>query len=393
MTFESLRIDIRCNEHLRSRGITDPTPIQAEAIPVAMTGQDLVAVAQTGTGKTLAFGLPAMTRLADTPRGTTRMLVLIPTRELAQQVHDVLAPLAKMLGLTIACIYGGVGMEPQAQALRRGTTIVIACPGRLLDHINRGNAKLKDVSLLVLDEADRMLDMGFLPDIRRIIGRIPKERQTMMFSATFPTEIARLADSMMHNPARVEVGPVARPVDSVRQVVFAVEKHAKTELLKHLLRKDEVETALVFLRTKHATDRLARVLNSAGFAVEAIHGGQSQNQRNRAIEGFRNGRHRVLVATDVAARGLDVKGISHVVNFDIPATPEDYIHRIGRTARAQAVGDAITFVTPEDALALRDIERVLGKQLERNTWGEKALVIDFVPTRSRIARAIANHRW
>ncbi len=374
MTFESLRIDIRCLEVLQSKGISEPTPIQAKAIPIALEGRDLVAIAQTGTGKTLAFGLPTLTRLAGQPRGKTGMLVLAPTRELVQQVHDVIQPIAKALNLTIACVYGGVGMGPQEQALRRGASIVIACPGRLLDHIGRGNAKFDGLSVLVLDEADRMLDMGFLPDIRRIIGRLPKERQTMMFSATFPTEIARLASSMMHNPERVEASAVARPVEAVRQLVYAVEKHAKTELLKHVLNQEEVGTTLVFLRTKHATERLARVLSKAGFDAESIHGGQSQNQRTRAIEGFKSGKHRILVATDVAARGLDVKGISHVINFDIPATADDYVHRIGRTARAGAEGDAITFVTSEDTAILRSIERAIGVKIDRQNWGEAELI-------------------
>ncbi|MBX3727984.1 MAG: DEAD/DEAH box helicase [Candidatus Sumerlaeia bacterium] len=369
MTFETLRIDVRCQKVLRERGIATPTPIQAQAIPVALTGSDLVAIAQTGTGKTLAFGLPALTRLAGLPRGTTGMVVLAPTRELVQQVHDVLAPIARALGLTTACIYGGVGMQPQTDALRRGASIVIACPGRLLDHMARRNTRFENVSILVLDEADRMLDMGFLPDIRRVLAGLPTERQTMMFSATFPPEIAGLADAMMRHPERVEVGPVARPVDTVRQGVFNVAREEKVDLLKHLLAQDHVGPTIVFARTKRGTDRLARILTTAGFAAESLHGGHSQNQRTRAINGFRNGRHRILVATDVAARGLDVKGISHVVNYDIPVVPEDYIHRIGRTARAQATGEAITFVTPDDTVALRDIERTLGKRLDRQDWG------------------------
>lgn len=368
MSLESLRVDARFHRLLRSKGIETPTPIQAKAIPAALTGGDLVAIAQTGTGKTLAFGLPALTRLAQSPRHGTSMLVLAPTRELAHQVHEVLTPLAKAVGLTTACIYGGVGMAPQTTALRRGANIVVACPGRLLDHMGEGNILLGRVSILVLDEADRMLDMGFLPDIRRILFALPRERQTMMFSATFPPEIARLAATMMRDPARVEAGPVSRPVDSVRQLVYSVSKQDKPTLLKNILRLDEVGSTLVFVRTKRSADKLAKVLLAAGFPVDAIHGDQSQNRRQRSLDGFKSGRHEVLVATDVAARGLDVKGISHVINYDLPGTAEDYVHRIGRTGRADATGDAITFVTHEETQDLRAIERALGRQIERARW-------------------------
>lgn len=364
MSFSDLRIDVRCQSLLRKAGIEVPTPIQREAIPVLLTGADLIGIAQTGTGKTLAFGLPTLTRLAGLPRGTTGMLVLTPTRELCQQVHNVLAPHAKALGLTIACVYGGVGMEPQAAALRRGTSIIVACPGRLLDHMQRGNANFSKVSALVLDEADRMLDMGFLPDLRRIVSKLPTDRQTMMFSATFPTEIAQLAANMQRNPQRVEIGAIARPADTVRQEIVFVSHADKTELLKRILTEDGVGPTIVFLRTKHTTDKLAKVLARDGFSVEAIHGGQSQNRRSRAIEGFRTGRHRILIATDVAARGIDVKGVTHVINYDIPSTPDDYVHRIGRTARAEAEGDAITFVTSEDRAELLAIERAIGFEID-----------------------------
>jgi ATP-dependent RNA helicase RhlE len=372
LTFNTLRIDLRFERILRARGIVDPTPIQTKAIPVALAGQDLVAIAQTGTGKTLAFGLPALMRLADMPRGATGMLILVPTRELARQVDGVLQPFAKTLGLTTACVYGGVGMEGQTAALRRGASIVVACPGRLLDHMHRGNVRFDRLSILVLDEADRMLDMGFLPDIRRILGALPRARQTMMFSATFPAEIAQLAGSMMQRPHRLEAGPVAQPLETVRQGVFTVARDQKMDLLRHILRQGGIGPTLVFLRTKRTTDRVAKALIRDGFSAEAIHGGLSQGRRTQAIDGFRSGRHRVLIATDVAARGLDVKGISHVVNYDIPGTPDDYIHRIGRTARAHASGDAITFVTPDDTEALRDIERALGKRLERTVWSGPA---------------------
>jgi ATP-dependent RNA helicase RhlE len=370
MPFSDLPIDPRCLALLTARGIVEPTPIQAAAIPHAHAGEDLIGIAQTGTGKTLAFGLPALARLAARPRrNSTGMLVLAPTRELAQQVHDVIAPMAVAMGMNAACVYGGVGMEPQVRALRRGTDIIVACPGRLIDHINQRNVRFEELSILVLDEADRMLDMGFLPDIRRVIAALPASRQTMMFSATFPPEIAQLAGSMLRNPRRVEAPRVAKTADAVRQQVYLVARENKGDLLRHILHGVDVGPTIVFMRTKRATDRLARVLSRDGVSADAIHGDQSQGRRTRAIESFRNGRCRVLVATDVAARGIDIKGISHVINYDIPSTPEDYVHRIGRTARAEATGDAITFITPEDMAGLRDIERTVGRALPRSTWG------------------------
>lgn len=368
MSFNQLGIHPSCLSLLQRQGITEPTPVQAEAIPVALEGRDLVAIAQTGTGKTLAFGLPSLTQLAGCKPGRTRMLVLTPTRELAHQVEKVIAPLGKALGLHTTCVYGGVGFEPQTRALRRGATIIVATPGRLLDHMNRGNVRFDDLSILTLDEADRMLDMGFMPDIRRIVAALPKQRQTLMFSATFPKEIERFANEMQHNPARVEIGRIACPVEAVRQGVYTVHQTGKIELLSKILREKQVGSALVFLRTKHRTDRVAKALKSSGFKVQAIHGGRTQGQRQQAIDGFRQGRYQVLVATDVAARGLDVQGITHVFNFDIPNSSDDYIHRIGRTARNSADGDAITFVSPEDHRALSSIEKALGKNIPREEW-------------------------
>jgi ATP-dependent RNA helicase RhlE len=368
MSFEQLHIHPRLTEQLLSQRITEPTPIQVKAIPPALEGRDVVAIAQTGTGKTLAFGLPAITRLAKNKNPGTRMLVLTPTRELAHQISSVLTPLGEPHGLKVACIYGGVGFEPQTQALRKGVPIIIATPGRLLDHIRRGNARFDNVSILVLDEADRMLDMGFMPDMKSIIGKLPKDRQTMMFSATFPQEIARLAGDFQRDAVRVEVGTVLKPVDAVTQTVYTVQPDQKMELLAKVLGGPGVDTALVFIRTKHRTDRVAKILKRDGFKAQAIHGGRSQSQRQQALDGFRNGKFNVLVATDVAARGLDIYGITHVVNFDIPKTTEDYVHRIGRTARAKATGDAITFVCPEDAKGLRDIERELGKSIPQAEW-------------------------
>ncbi len=393
MKFQDLQIAPRCLKVLERQGITTPTPIQEQAIPVALEGRDVVAIAQTGTGKTLGFALPALTRLADTPKGNTAMLILAPTRELAQQGHDVIAPLAHSLRLTTTCVYGGVGMYPQAQALRRGATIVVATPGRLLDHIQRGNTRFRNISVLVLDEADRMLDMGFLPDIRRIIGELPTDRQTMMFSATFPKEIAKLTTSMQRDPVRIETGPVARPADAVRQSLYAVATDKKVDLLTNILKKEEVSSTVVFVRTKRSTDRLAKTLSKLGFKAEAIHGDHPQNRRRRAIEGFRRGRHQILVATDVAARGLDVPGISHVINYDVPGSSDDYIHRIGRTARASAEGDAITFVSPHEGKELSIIERALGRKIDRVEWeGQVAISNNGGPNRRRRPGAPGGNR-
>jgi len=387
MSFEDLSIDPRCLRVLKAERITEPTPVQAQAIPMALEGRDVVATAQTGTGKTLAFGLPLLTRLAAEKPRPNRMLVLTPTRELAQQVHTVLESLGKALRLRTVCVYGGVGIEPQAKALRRGCAIIVATPGRLLDHVGRRNVRFDNLSALVLDEADRMLDMGFLPDIRRILGMLPKDRQTLMFSATFPREIERLAADMQRDPLRVEVGAVAKPVETVRQGVYTVDPERKIGLLSKILREPQVESALVFLRTKHRTDRVAKALHKAGFKAKAIHGGRSQRQRQQAIDGFRQGRYTVLVATDVAARGLDVQGITHVVNFDIPKCSDDYIHRIGRTARASADGDAITFVCPSEYMALSAIEDGLGKNLPREEWEGAVPVISlFQPVSERPLR-------
>ena len=368
MLFQNYAIDPRCLRVLDAQKITRPTPVQSEAIPAVLKGEDVIAIAQTGTGKTLAFGLPALTRLANTRQGRNRMLVLTPTRELAVQVHSVLQTLAKPLGLRTVSIYGGVGMDAQTRALRKGVDIIVACPGRLLDHIRRGNIRFARLSILVLDEADHMLDMGFLPDIRRILKELPEERQTLMFSATFPREIQGLAADFQQDPVQVKIGLTARPVDTVRQGVYTVDSKGKLDLLTKLLREQDVASALVFLRTKHRTDRVAKALHRAGFKSQAIHGGRTQGQRQRALEGFRKGHYRVLVATDVAARGLDIQGISHVFNYDIPTCADDYIHRIGRTARASAEGDAITFVCPEDYQALNNIERAIGKPLPREEW-------------------------
>ena len=388
MPFSQFGIDKRCLDMLKAQGIASPMPIQAQAIPAALEGRDIVAIAQTGTGKTLAFALPALTRLAAI-KGPVRnaMLVLAPTRELAIQVHSVIDPMARKIGLRSACIYGGAGMMGQVDALRRGCAILVATPGRLLDHIGRGSVRFDQLSILVLDEADRMLDMGFLHDVRRILSQLPTKRQTLMFSATFPREIAQLANAMQNNPLRIEVKATSKAADTVRQGIYTVEQTAKADLLSKLLREPHVQSALVFLRTKHRTDRLARALGRDGFRVGTIHGNRSQSQRQQALEGFRRGHYNVLVATDIAARGLDIQGLSHVINFDIPMTPDEYIHRIGRTGRANATGDAITFVSPDDYKTLASIEAALGKNIPREDW-EGAVVIPTAlqPRRPQMGR-------
>lgn len=368
MSFKQFQIHPKCLRTLEGQNITEPTPIQREAIPVALKGTDVIAVAQTGTGKTLAFSLPALSRLAEGKRGRTRMLVLTPTRELAQQVEKVIAPMAKSLGLRSVCVFGGVGMQPQTRALRAGTEIVIATPGRLLDHVQRRNVKFDALSILVLDEADRMLDMGFMPDMRRIIGGLPNDRQTLLFSATFPNDIRRLAADFQRDPKRIEVGAISKPIETVQQDLYTVEMTEKATLLTKLLKNPEVESVIVFLRTKHRTDRVAKILKKKGFDAQAIHGGRSQAQRDKALDRFRRGKSTVLVATDVAARGIDIRGVTHVVNYDIPGTFDDYVHRIGRTGRAKEQGNAITFVSPQEHKDLGAIERGLGKALPRTDW-------------------------
>lgn len=377
MTFNQFSIHPKCLQVIESQGLTTPTAIQEEAIPLALQGDDLIAIAQTGTGKTLAFSLPSMTALANGPRKRVRMLVLAPTRELAQQVEKVITPLAKPLGLRTAAVLGGVGMQPQTRALRAGTEIVIATPGRLLDHMSRGNVRFDALSILVIDEADRMLEMGFLPDMRRILGKLPQDRQTLLFSATFPHEIKGLAASFQRNARHIEVGQVSKPIETVQQDVYTVDPGRKTHLLSSLLKNPDVKSAIVFLRTKHRTDKVARALNKTGFNAQAIHGGRSQSQRDKALNRFRQGQSNVLVATDVASRGIDIRGVTHVVNYDIPGTFDDYVHRIGRTGRAMELGSAVTFVSPQDLQDLGTIERGLGRNLPRAEWDGAVSVLSL----------------
>ncbi len=367
MPFSSLKLHPSLLRAVKELGFAKPTPIQADAIPPAMDGRDVLACASTGSGKTAAFLLPILHQLIDRPRGTTRALVLTPTRELAAQIFDDLNDLAVHTPITAAAIFGGVGMGPQEHAIRSGVDVLIATPGRLLDHFRSAYAKLSGLEFLVLDEADRMLDMGFLPQIRRVLRHIPARRQTLFFSATIPAPIATLSGEMLRDPARINLARQAAPAVGITQAVYPVSQELKSALLRTLLERGEMQDALVFTRTKHRADRLAMYLVKHGVKAVRIHGNRSQAQRTQALAGFKDGRYRVLVATDIAARGIDVEALGHVVNFDVPVVPEDYIHRVGRTARAEATGDAFTFVSRQEDGDLARIERTLGKRLPRVT--------------------------
>jgi ATP-dependent RNA helicase RhlE len=367
LPFSSLRLHPQLLKGLRELGFPRPTPIQAEAIPPALAGRDLLASAATGSGKTAAFLLPILHQVIDRARGSTRALVLTPTRELAAQILEDLNDLAVHTPVTAAAIYGGVSMGPQEHALRSGVDVVIATPGRLLDHFRKPYAAMKTLSWLVLDEADRMLDMGFLPDIRRILRHIPARRQTLFFSATMPEPIAELAHEMLRDPVTISLARKAGPAVGITQAVYPVRQDLKAPLLLKLLAGDAIHDALVFTRTKRRADRLSDFLARNGVKSSRIHGNRSQSQRTQALAGFKDGKFRVLVATDIAARGIDVDSLGHVVNFDVPPVPEDYIHRVGRTARAEATGDAFTFVAPEEDDDLLRIEKAIGKRLPRIT--------------------------
>ena len=385
MKFSDLDLDPRCQSVLDAEGFVDPTPIQEAAIPVALTGVDLIATAQTGTGKTLAFALPALSRLGGERNIRNRMLILVPTRELAMQVDRVVSLFAKALHLKSTLIYGGVGFGDQINDLKRGVDIIVATPGRLLDHMGQGRINFKDLEVLVFDEADRMLDMGFLPDIQRILSKLPAKRQTMMFSATFAPELQRLSQRMMNEPETVSAGPIAKPVETVRQLLIPVRQEEKSHiLLDYLYEEEGMTSAIIFLRTKRRTDRVGRLLSKEGYHAAVIHGDLSQSQRQRAIDGFRDARFDILVATDVAARGLDIDDVSHVINYDIPLNPDDYVHRIGRTARAQREGDAVTFVTPQDIVPLGEIEKTIGRNIERREYqGAPPVLSTYKPAGAR----------
>ena len=352
---------------VREMGYSRPTPIQQDAIPPAVEGRDVLACAMTGSGKTAAFLLPILNRLMDKKRGFTRALIVTPTRELAAQIEEHANQLAVHTPLRAAAVFGGVGMGPQEHAFRTGVDVLVATPGRLLDHFRFPYAKLDHLEVLVLDEADRMLDMGFLPDIRRVLKHLPPRKQTLFFSATMPPPIAELTREMLKHPFTVNLERQAAPASGITQAVYPVPQNLKAPLLVELLKRGDIKNVLVFTRTKHRANRLAETLSKRGVPCERIHGNRSQAQRTQALEGFKAGRYRVLVATDIAARGIDVEALSHVVNFDVPNVPDDYIHRVGRTARAEMTGDAFTFVSNEEAGDLAAIERAIQKRLPRIT--------------------------
>jgi ATP-dependent RNA helicase RhlE len=364
MKFTEFKLDARLQAGIQRAGYSQATPIQVQAIPMALAGEDLIGTAQTGTGKTAAFVLPILHKLLKGPRGKTRVLIVTPTRELAEQIHETVRLFAAGTGLRSATVYGGVGASPQIKALRSGVDIVVACPGRLLDLVSQRAAKLDAIEILVLDEGDRMFDMGFLPDVKRILKLLPAQRQNMLFSATFPREVEELARQVLHNPKRVAVG-ISAPAHTVSHALFPVPGASKTRLLLELLKRTDTNSVLVFTRTKHRAQKLARQVEQEGYKVTSLHGNRSQGQRQTALKGFKDGRYQVMIATDIAARGLDVENISHVINYDMPDTTDAYIHRIGRTGRAERLGDAFTLVTPEDSSTVRDLEKVMGKPIER----------------------------
>jgi ATP-dependent RNA helicase RhlE len=366
LPFTTLGLGSKLSQALKEKGYVEPTPIQAKAIPVILSGRDVIGVAQTGTGKTAAFVLPLLERLAAASAARTmRALVIAPTRELVAQIEENVRAYGRHLPLRYATVFGGVGEGPQIQALRRGVDLVVATPGRLIDLMEQRHVDFAALQVLVLDEADRMLDMGFLPAIRKIVARTPPSRQTLLFSATMSKEIERVAKEVLKAPTLVEIGARSTPAELVTQYVLEVSAAGKVPALIHLLKDTTLESVLVFSRTKHGADRIGRKLAAAGIPTATLHSNRTQGQRLQALKRFRSGDVRVLIATDIAARGIDVDGISHVINFDFPPQPEDYVHRIGRTGRAQAIGDAISFVTHEDADGLRRLERFLGRGITR----------------------------
>ena len=379
---------------IKELGFHRPTPIQEQAISPAAAGKDLLACAMTGSGKTAAFLLPILHRVMPRPRGTTRALVLTPTRELAAQIQAHLEELAVHTPVTGAAVFGGVGMGPQEHALRSGVDVIIATPGRLLDHLRFPYARFSGLEVLVLDEADRMLDMGFLPDIRRVLRQLPAKRQTLFFSATMPREIATLAREMLKDPVTINLERKSAPAIGITQAVYPVGRELKAALLAELLKRDIIADAIVFTRTKHRANRLADYLERQGISTAKIHGNRSQSQRTAALQGFKAGETRILVATDIVARGIDVEELGHVINFDVPQDPDAYIHRVGRTARAEMTGDAFTLVSPDEEQDLRAIERAIGKALPRVTlpgfdYAKKTTERLEIPIRDRLAAARA----
>src|SRR6185369_4099711 len=364
MRFTQFGLSAAVLEGVKAMGYVEPTPIQLRAIPLFMQGRDVIGSAQTGTGKTAAFALPMLTHLGE-PTGVTRALILEPTRELAAQVETAFRDFSRFTKLRTAVVYGGVGYGRQNDELKGGSDIIVATPGRLLDHLGRGTARLDQVKYLVLDEADRMLDMGFLPDVRRIVERCPRQRHTSLFSATVPPQIETLIQWAMKEPETVEIGIRRSPAETVKHVVYPVAEDQKTDLLRALLDQVHYDSVIVFCRTKNRADRIGHMLRKNNHAVAILHSNRTQREREQALKGFRDGKYEVLVATDIAARGLDVANVSHVINFDVPQHPEDYVHRIGRTGRAEAAGDAFTLMVAEDASHVQAIERFIGKKVER----------------------------
>jgi len=396
MSFNTLGLTAQTLRAVAEAGYETPTPIQTAAIPHILNGRDLIGIAQTGTGKTAAFVLPILEKLA---RGThvagrraPRALILAPTRELAAQIDEAVGVFSRHLPIRRAIIFGGVGEQPQIEALRRGADIVVATPGRLLDLMSAGHVDLRDIIYTVLDEADRMLDMGFLPQIRRVVRALPHKRQTLLFSATLSKEIEQITAEFQRDPSTVEIGRRANPAEGVTQFLYPVTKSRKIDLLVELLSQEHLESVLVFSRTKHGADKIARRLQAQGIIAATLHSNRSQSQRTSALNAFKGGRARVLVATDIAARGIDVEGISHVINFDFPMHAEDYVHRIGRTGRAQAIGDAISFVTPDDESSVKALEKMMRKTIERRTLKHFDYSERAAPSRPAVAAPARKHR-
>ncbi len=389
MIFDDLKLSSASLRAVRELGHTEPTPVQAAAIPPALAGRDLLASAATGSGKTAAFVLPILDALAAGKPGSPRALIVAPTRELVMQIAEHATALAKHTKIRITAVFGGVGFGPQAAALRRGTDIVVATPGRLLDHLTQATFSLDGIEHFVLDEADRMLDMGFLPDVRRIVKRLRRRRRTMLFSATMPPAIVILSKELLNDPLRIDLTIHGRPAAGITQTVYTIEQNRKGDLLLELLKGNEIFSALAFTRTKARANRLATLLERNAIPVEQIHGNRSQAQRIHALAQFKKGKCRVLVATDIAARGIDILKLGHVVNFDVPLVPEDYIHRVGRTARVQEVGDAITFVSREEEGSFAQIERKLGRRIDRAKTPELPPASPAPPVRTRTSRNIS----
>ena len=394
MSFSEFGFHPNLQRGLEEMGFEQPTPIQRDAIPPAMEGRDLLACAMTGSGKTAAFLLPILHRLMANPRrGVTRVLILSPTRELAAQIDEHRTELARHTNVTGAAVFGGVGMAPQERAFRNGVDIMVATPGRLLDHMQNGYAKLEGLDVLILDEADRMLDMGFLPDIRRVMRQLPAKRQTLLFSATMPKPIVELSRELLRQPVTLNIDRVAAPATGITHAAYAVPQTHKSPLLLHLLQSGKMQSVVAFTRTKHRANRLAEYLVKHGISCARIHGNRSQAQRTDALAGFKKGTYRVLVATDIAARGIDVEDLSHVVNFDVPHLSEDYIHRVGRTARAEATGDAFTFVSSEEEADFRAIEKAIGKRVPRQVpEGFDVNAVQAVQAETPLADRIAEIR-